>query len=55
MIWQRTTETGANAMKAQGIINQNILSVFKLIGNNEYKTSYDANFAEGKLLEKIAD
>jgi hypothetical protein len=36
-IWQRTTETGCNAMKAEGIIEHNMLSVFKLIGHNDYK------------------
>ncbi len=37
-IWQRTTAEGLNSVKAQGTVNRTPHEVFKLIGNDGYRT-----------------
>lgn len=55
MIWQRTSEEGLNSVKAQGIVNRSPHDMFKLCGNDSYRTLYDANYDCGKMFGKIAD
>lgn len=54
-IWLRTTPSGDNAMKAQAIVNRSPMQVFKVIGNDSYRKTYDETYGEGFLIEKIAD
>lgn len=54
-IWLRTTPSGDNAMKAQAIVSKSPMQVFKVIGNDSYRKTYDETYAEGFLIEKIAD
>ena len=54
-IWLRTTPSGDNAMKAQAIVNRSPMQVFKVIGNDSYRKTYDETYGEGYLIEKIAD
>ena len=54
-IWLRTTPSGDNAMKAQAIVSRSPMQVFKVIGNDSYRKTYDETYAEGFLIEKIAD
>ena len=54
-IWLRTTPSGDNAMKAQAIVNRSPMQVFKVIGNDSYRKTYDETYGEVFLIEKIAD
>ena len=54
-IWLRTTPSGDNAMKAQAIVSRSPMQVFKVIGNDSYRKTYDETYGEGFLIEKIAD
>jgi len=42
-------------MKAQGIVNQSPLNLFRLIGNDSYRVQYDGTYDEGKVIDRIAD
>ena len=54
-IWQRTTPEGLNAMKAQAIVNRTPRQLMRVIGNDSLRTSYDATFDEGKMIDRIGD
>ena len=55
VIWQRTTEEGLKAVKCEGIVDQRPIDIFKVIGDDRYRRSYDSNYDGSSLLEKIAD
>jgi len=42
-------------MKAQAIVSRSPMQVFKVIGNDSYRKTYDETYGEGFLIEKIAD
>jgi hypothetical protein len=46
-LWQRTTAEGLNAVKAQGHVNYSPYKVFRLLGHNDYRKQYDANYDDG--------
>lgn len=55
IVWQRTSEEGLKAMKAQAIIDWSPQDVFRVIGDSAYRKDYDAVYDEGRILQKIAD
>ena len=49
-IMQRTTHNGFRAMKAMGTVNHNSQLIFKVLGNSDYRPSYDGTFDSGRYL-----
>ena len=54
-IWQKVTPDGLNAIMATAIINKPMLTCFKLMTNDAYRTQYDATYDEGRVIDRIGD
>ena len=54
-IWQRSTDLGLKAMKAQAIIDRPAHQIIKVIGDSNYRTDYDPVYDHSNYLMKVAD
>lgn len=55
VIWQRTTDEGLKAMKAQAILDYNSLDLFHTLTNVNYRNDFDKVYESGSTIAKIAD
>jgi hypothetical protein len=53
IISSKIGETGLTCIKAEGIVEYDALSLFKVIGDDSYRKLYDATFDQGKILQKV--
>ena len=49
------TPDGLNAIMATGIIDRPMLTIFKLMMNDSYRTKYDGTYDEGRVIDRIGD
>ena len=54
-IWQRTSESGLKAMKAESMVNFSTIDLFKTLGNAKYRRDYDEVYDGGHNIERIGD
>lgn len=55
VVWQRITPEGVNAVKASAIVEGKADQIFKVIGNEKYRKTFDLNFHSQRFMERIAE
>ena len=53
IIHQKTGSTGLTCIKAEGTLEYDLETIFKVIGNDAYRYIYDATMEQSVILEKF--